>query len=127
MAIVICGQGFTKYEWVDVSTSGGGGGGGGDPCLPTLALSSNDIDRSNVVVMKVVLPPDPCDGPPMSIDQNEKDYDEVIIVDLNGRVVFQGKPTERQIEIKTNGYKRGLYIATYQYKGAKLQRRFIID
>ncbi len=115
----------TSYTYVNVVSSGGGGGGGGDPCGSSLMATPNPTSRkNNVVVLKVILPPPPCDT--MMASQTSTN-DEVVVTDQMGTEVFRGNPRGDKIHINTRKFKTGTYIATYSYKGTKLQKRFMVN
>lgn len=60
--------------------------------------------------------PNPTDGP-LTLEFEEK-FDQVFVVDMNGKILFQLKPNGTRLQINLAEYPTGAYFLKYSYKGA---------
>ena len=60
------------------------------------------------------------------IEAESTRIDEIVIVDLLGRVLFENRPDQPQVEINTAGLSKGMYLVKIEVEGQILTRRLEI-
>ena len=60
--------------------------------------------------------PNPTDGP-LTLELEEK-FDQLFVVDMNGKILFQIEPNGTRLQINLSEYPSGAYFLKYSYKGA---------
>ncbi len=60
--------------------------------------------------------PNPTDGP-LTLELEEK-FDQIFVVDMNGKILFQLEPNGTRLQINIAEYPTGAYFLKYSYKGA---------
>ena len=60
--------------------------------------------------------PNPTDGP-LTLELEEQ-FDQMFVVDMNGKILFRIEPKGTRVEINLSNYPSGAYFLKYSYKGA---------
>ena len=87
----------------------------------SIQLAPNPI-KGDEFTMQVIYPPDdPCDT------YSTQDYATIIINNGNGQEIYKKKHKGKEIKIKSNKLKSGIYFVNYIYKTKKISKKLVVE